>query len=61
MNAGNLKEWSLTLYGTSEDPYHPRSSQQSSSENLDVLSPEVVLDLQEDDEEEEEEYNGEKL
>lgn len=55
---GNLKEWSLTLYGTSEDPYHPRSSQQSSSENLDVLSPEVVLDLQEDDEEEEEEYNG---
>ncbi|XP_020794431.1 proprotein convertase subtilisin/kexin type 6 isoform X1 [Boleophthalmus pectinirostris] len=51
---GNLKEWSLTLYGTSEDPYLHHSS----STNQDVPGPEGVLDEPELQEEEEEEYNG---
>lgn len=51
---GNLKEWCLTLYGTSEDPYLHHSS----SKPQDVMSPEVTDELQEDEEKEEEEYNG---
>ncbi|KAK7912948.1 hypothetical protein WMY93_013159 [Mugilogobius chulae] len=50
---GNLKEWSLTLYGTSEDPYLHLSS----SRNQDNPSSEVVLEEPEDTEQEDE-YNG---
>ncbi|XP_073764149.1 proprotein convertase subtilisin/kexin type 6 isoform X2 [Danio rerio] len=58
---GKLKEWTLILHGTSEDPQQSQSSQQSRSRTLDLpiagremKSPEAP----EHEEQEEEEYNG---
>ncbi|XP_034381952.1 proprotein convertase subtilisin/kexin type 6 [Cyclopterus lumpus] len=51
---GNLKEWTLILYGTSQNPYQPHSVQHSRSRMLEI--PEEILE--EPELEEEDEYNG---
>uniref|UniRef100_A0A8P4G504 Proprotein convertase subtilisin/kexin type 6 n=1 Tax=Dicentrarchus labrax TaxID=13489 RepID=A0A8P4G504_DICLA len=53
---GNLKEWTLILYGTSQNPYQPGSAQHSHSRMLEIPAPEEILDGPELDEEDE--YNG---
>ncbi|XP_038556485.1 proprotein convertase subtilisin/kexin type 6-like isoform X6 [Micropterus salmoides] len=52
---GNLKEWTLILYGTSQDPYQPYSAQNSHSRMLEIPAPE---EEPEQEEEEEDQYNG---
>ncbi|KAI3376782.1 hypothetical protein L3Q82_000381 [Scortum barcoo] len=52
---GNLKEWTLILYGTSQNPYQPYSSQQSHSRMSEIPAPQEEPEL---DEEEEDEYIG---
>ncbi|XP_028258510.1 proprotein convertase subtilisin/kexin type 6 isoform X2 [Parambassis ranga] len=59
----NLKEWTIILYGTSQNPQQHYSAQQSQSRMLVVPSPELILEepeVQEEEEEEkeEEEYTG---
>lgn len=51
---GNLKEWTLILYGTSQNPYQPHSAQHSRSRMLEI--PDEILE--EPELEEEDEYNG---
>ncbi|XP_060924003.1 proprotein convertase subtilisin/kexin type 6-like isoform X3 [Limanda limanda] len=53
---GNLKEWTLVLYGTSQNPYQPYKTQPSRSRTLEITAPAEVLEEQEF--QEEEEYNG---
>ncbi|XP_056318573.1 proprotein convertase subtilisin/kexin type 6 [Danio aesculapii] len=58
---GKLKEWTLILHGTSEDPQHSQSSQQSRSRTLDIPTAGRELkspEAPEHEEQEEEEYNG---
>ncbi|XP_035483897.2 proprotein convertase subtilisin/kexin type 6 isoform X2 [Scophthalmus maximus] len=56
---GNLKEWTLILYGTSHHPYQPDKTQHSPTRMLAVPAPDEVLQKPElQEEEEEEEYNG---
>ncbi|XP_035019066.1 proprotein convertase subtilisin/kexin type 6 [Hippoglossus stenolepis] len=59
---GNLKEWTLVLYGTSQNPYQPYKTQPSRSRTLETTAPDEVMEEQEfqegEEEEEEEEYNG---
>ncbi|KAG7221789.1 hypothetical protein INR49_028863 [Caranx melampygus] len=50
---GNLKEWTLILYGTSQDPYQPHGDQHASSSVSEIPEPEELLE-----ESEEDEYNG---
>ncbi|XP_067350736.1 proprotein convertase subtilisin/kexin type 6 isoform X2 [Channa argus] len=50
---GNLKEWTLILYGTSQDPYTLNSAQHSQSRMLEFPAPEELLEEEVDDE-----YNG---
>ncbi|XP_054466040.1 proprotein convertase subtilisin/kexin type 6-like isoform X2 [Anoplopoma fimbria] len=56
---GNLKEWTLILYGTSQDPYQPHSAQHSHSRMLEIPAPEEILE--EPELEEEDEYNDQRL
>ncbi|XP_059215228.1 proprotein convertase subtilisin/kexin type 6 isoform X2 [Centropristis striata] len=51
---GNLKEWTLILHGTSQNPYQHSSAQHSRSRMLEI--PEEILE--EPELEEEDEYNG---
>ncbi|XP_049417497.1 proprotein convertase subtilisin/kexin type 6 isoform X2 [Epinephelus fuscoguttatus] len=51
---GNLKEWTLILYGTTQNPYPPNSAQHSRSRMLEI--PDEILE--EPELEEEDEYNG---
>uniref|UniRef100_A0A3Q3LW89 Proprotein convertase subtilisin/kexin type 6 n=1 Tax=Mastacembelus armatus TaxID=205130 RepID=A0A3Q3LW89_9TELE len=54
---GNLKEWTLILYGTSQNPYQPYNIQHSRSRMLEIPAPDEVLEepeLQEKEEGEEE-------
>ncbi|XP_031704092.1 proprotein convertase subtilisin/kexin type 6 isoform X1 [Anarrhichthys ocellatus] len=53
---GNLKEWTLILYGTSQNPYQPHSAQHSCSRMLEISAPAEIL--QEPELKEEDEYNG---
>uniref|UniRef100_UPI0037E8609C proprotein convertase subtilisin/kexin type 6 n=1 Tax=Semicossyphus pulcher TaxID=241346 RepID=UPI0037E8609C len=53
---GNLKEWTLILYGTSQNPNQPNSAQDSWSRMLEIPVPEEILEQPEL--EEEEEFNG---
>ncbi|XP_037346004.2 proprotein convertase subtilisin/kexin type 6 isoform X2 [Pungitius pungitius] len=53
---GHLKEWTLILYGTSQDPYQPLSAQQSPSRMHEVTAPPETVE--EPKQKEEEEYNG---
>ncbi|XP_062274784.1 proprotein convertase subtilisin/kexin type 6 [Scomber scombrus] len=57
---GNLKEWALILYGTSEHPYQSYRGQHSQSRMLDITNPEEIPEEPELqlEEEEENEYNG---
>ncbi|XP_062405981.1 proprotein convertase subtilisin/kexin type 6 [Sardina pilchardus] len=62
---GKLKEWTLILYGTAEDPYHSHGSHHSRSRMLEIQGPGQELAspapsqvTPEQEEEEEEEYNG---
>ncbi|XP_041648353.1 proprotein convertase subtilisin/kexin type 6-like isoform X2 [Cheilinus undulatus] len=56
---GNLKEWTLILYGTSENPYQLNSAQRSRSRMLETPAEEAVPEQPGlEEEEEEEEYNG---
>lgn len=55
---GNLKEWAIILYGTSQNPQQHYSAQQSHTRMLVVPSPELILEEPEVQEEEEEEYTG---
>lgn len=55
LGTGNLKEWTLILYGTSQNPYQPHSAQHSRSRMLEI--PDEILE--EPELEEEDEYNGE--
>ncbi|KAK2853403.1 hypothetical protein Q5P01_006064 [Channa striata] len=50
---GNLKEWTLILYGTSQDPFTLTSAQHSCSKMVEIPASEELLE-----EEEDEEYNG---
>lgn len=61
LGTGNLKEWTLILYGTSQNPYQPFSAQGSHSRMLEVPAPEEILEEPELEEEEEDEYNGERI
>lgn len=61
LGTGNLKEWTLILYGTSQNPYQPFSAQDSHSRMLEVPAPEEILEEPELEEEEEDEYNGERI
>ncbi|GAA6230700.1 proprotein convertase subtilisin/kexin type 6 [Lates japonicus] len=54
---GNLKEWTLILYGTSQNPYQPYRTQHSRSRMLEIPTPEELLEEPEL-QEEEDEYNG---
>lgn len=56
---GSLKEWTLILYGTSQNPHQQPSVQLSYSKTLE--NPEVLEEPELQEEEEEEEYNGEKI
>ncbi|KAM8895396.1 proprotein convertase subtilisin/kexin type 6 isoform 2-T2 [Spinachia spinachia] len=53
---GNLKEWKLILYGTSQNPYEALSAQLSPSRMLEVTAPAETLE--EPELKEEDEYNG---
>nr|XP_020510141.1 proprotein convertase subtilisin/kexin type 6-like [Labrus bergylta] len=53
---GNFKQWTLILYGTSQNPYHLSSAQHSRSRMLEIPAEEEILEHPE--QEEEEEYNG---
>ncbi|XP_035809451.1 proprotein convertase subtilisin/kexin type 6 isoform X2 [Amphiprion ocellaris] len=56
---GSLKEWTLTLYGTSQNPYRHYSAQHSLSRMLEVPTPqEAMEDPELQQEEEDEEYSG---
>ncbi|KAM9366639.1 proprotein convertase subtilisin/kexin type 6 [Symphorus nematophorus] len=59
---GNLKEWTLILYGTSQNPHQPCSGQRSHPrilENLqEILEEPELEDEEEEEEEEEDEYSG---
>lgn len=55
---GNLKEWTLVLYGTSQNPYQPYSAQHSYARMLEIPAPEEEPELEE---EEEDEDNGERI
>ncbi|KAL2089007.1 hypothetical protein ACEWY4_015906 [Coilia grayii] len=62
---GKLKEWTLILYGTAENPYHSNGSHHSRSRMLEIPSPDKDLKspepsqvIPEQEEEDEEEYNG---
>ncbi|XP_069581847.1 proprotein convertase subtilisin/kexin type 6 isoform X1 [Brachyistius frenatus] len=58
---GNLKEWTLILYGTSQNPDQTHPAQHSHSRMLETSNPEEVLEepeLQEEEEDEDEEYSG---
>lgn len=61
LGTGNLKEWTLILYGTSQNPYQPFNAQDSHSRMLEVPAPEEILEEPELEEEEEDEYNGERI
>ena len=63
LGTGNLKEWALILYGTSEHPYQPYRGQHSRSRMLEITNPEEIPEEPELqlEEEEEDEYNGERL
>ncbi|XP_019113283.1 proprotein convertase subtilisin/kexin type 6 isoform X4 [Larimichthys crocea] len=55
---GNLKEWTLILHGTSQNPYQPYSGQHSSSRMLEIpASQEFQEEQQLEAEEEQDEYN----
>ncbi|XP_026234734.1 proprotein convertase subtilisin/kexin type 6 [Anabas testudineus] len=54
---GNLKEWTLILYGTSQNPYQPHSAQHSRSRMLEIPDLDEPLDEPEL-QQEEEEYDG---
>uniref|UniRef100_A0A4W6CZW2 Proprotein convertase subtilisin/kexin type 6 n=1 Tax=Lates calcarifer TaxID=8187 RepID=A0A4W6CZW2_LATCA len=54
---GNLKQWTLILYGTSQNPYQPYRTQHSRSRMLEIPTPEELLEEPEL-QEEEDEYNG---
>uniref|UniRef100_A0A7N8WU09 Proprotein convertase subtilisin/kexin type 6 n=1 Tax=Mastacembelus armatus TaxID=205130 RepID=A0A7N8WU09_9TELE len=41
---GNLKEWTLILYGTSQNPYQPYNIQHSRSRMLEIPAPDEVLE-----------------
>ena len=59
---GNLKEWTLILYGTSENPYKHYSAQYPCSRMLEIPASEEILEKPELQEEtEEQEYNGERI
>ncbi|XP_008300291.1 proprotein convertase subtilisin/kexin type 6 isoform X1 [Stegastes partitus] len=60
---GNLKEWTLTLYGTSQNPYQHFSVQHVPSRMLEIPTPEEILEEPElqKEEEEDEEYSGERF
>ncbi|KAK9542508.1 hypothetical protein VZT92_000365 [Zoarces viviparus] len=53
---GKLKEWTLILYGTSQNPYQPHSAQHSRSRMLEIPAPAEILE--EPELKEEDEYNG---
>ncbi|XP_034723643.1 proprotein convertase subtilisin/kexin type 6 [Etheostoma cragini] len=53
---GNLKEWTLVLYGTSLNPYQPSSAQHSGSRMVPTPATDDILE--EPEMEEEDEYNG---
>lgn len=55
LGTGNLKEWTLILYGTSQNPYLP---QHSRSRMLEIPAEDEILE--EPELEEEDEYNGER-
>ncbi|XP_022060039.1 proprotein convertase subtilisin/kexin type 6-like [Acanthochromis polyacanthus] len=58
---GSLKEWTLTLYGTSQNPYQHYSAQHSLSRRLEVLTPQEAMEEPElQEEEEDEEYRDQK-
>uniref|UniRef100_A0A7N8Y8V8 Proprotein convertase subtilisin/kexin type 6 n=1 Tax=Mastacembelus armatus TaxID=205130 RepID=A0A7N8Y8V8_9TELE len=60
---GNLKEWTLILYGTSQNPYQPYNIQHSRSRMLEIPAPDEVLEepeLQEKEEGEEEDECGDQ-
>uniref|UniRef100_A0A4W6CZT6 Proprotein convertase subtilisin/kexin type 6 n=1 Tax=Lates calcarifer TaxID=8187 RepID=A0A4W6CZT6_LATCA len=41
---GNLKQWTLILYGTSQNPYQPYRTQHSRSRMLEIPTPEELLE-----------------
>uniref|UniRef100_A0A8D0ASH4 Proprotein convertase subtilisin/kexin type 6 n=1 Tax=Sander lucioperca TaxID=283035 RepID=A0A8D0ASH4_SANLU len=53
---GNLKEWTLVLHGTSQNPYQPSSAQHSGSRMVEIPALEEILE--EPELEEEDEYDG---
>ncbi|XP_029937935.1 proprotein convertase subtilisin/kexin type 6 [Myripristis murdjan] len=55
---GKLKEWTLTLYGTSEPSHQSYGAQHSRSRMLEIPSPEELPEDPEQHEEEEDEYSG---
>uniref|UniRef100_A0A3Q3AJU6 Proprotein convertase subtilisin/kexin type 6 n=1 Tax=Kryptolebias marmoratus TaxID=37003 RepID=A0A3Q3AJU6_KRYMA len=55
---GSLKEWTLILHGTSQNPYQQHSVQHSHSKMLENPGSEVLEEPELQEEEEEEEYNG---
>ncbi|CAJ1048583.1 proprotein convertase subtilisin/kexin type 6-like [Xyrichtys novacula] len=56
---GNLKDWTLTLHGTSQSPYQSNSAQHSPSKMSGIPAPEEILEPpRHEEEEEEEEYSG---
>uniref|UniRef100_A0A4W6CZK7 Proprotein convertase subtilisin/kexin type 6 n=1 Tax=Lates calcarifer TaxID=8187 RepID=A0A4W6CZK7_LATCA len=57
---GNLKQWTLILYGTSQNPYQPYRTQHSRSRMLEIPTPEELLEEPELQEEEDEckDYSG---
>uniref|UniRef100_A0A3Q3JNC6 Proprotein convertase subtilisin/kexin type 6 n=1 Tax=Monopterus albus TaxID=43700 RepID=A0A3Q3JNC6_MONAL len=55
---GKLKEWTLILHGTSQNPYQPYSTQHHHSSLLETPGPDEVLEEPELQDEEKEEYNG---
>lgn len=57
---GNLKEWTLILYGTSQNPYQPHSAQHSRSRMLEIPDLDEPLDEPEL-QQEEEEYDGDRI